>query len=177
MAKKYKHTKTFTFEGKRYYIRGDTLQECYEKWGRKLADLESGKKQITKNMRFDAWVEEWLETYKEPTVSVETLDSYKSNIRVHIVPLLGAMPLKSIKAIHCQRVVNEMSGMSAKMLSRVSQLMFSIFDDAIDNGLMVDNPARKSHEGQSPGRNGSTFYRSQKRTVVACGFCLCFSVA
>lgn len=141
--KKYKFTKTFTYDGKRYYMRGDSIQECFEKWARKLADLESGKKQITKNMRFDAWTKEWLETYKEPTVSAETLDSYKSNIRVHILPLLGPMPLKSIKAIHCQRVINQMTGMSAKMLSRVSQLMFSIFDDALDNDLIAENPARK----------------------------------
>ena len=141
--KKYKFTKSFTFDRKRYYVRGDSLQECYEKWGRKLADLESGKKQITKTMRFDAWVKEWIETYKEPTVSKETLDSYKSNLRVHVLPLLGPMPLKSIKAIHCQRVINQMNGMSAKMLSRVSQLMFSIFDDALDNDLITENPAKK----------------------------------
>ena len=121
--KKYKVTKTFTFDGKRYYIRGDSVQQCFEKWARKLADLESGKRQITKHMRFDEWVNEWLITYKEPTVSKETLDSYKSNIRVHISPLLGSMPLKSIKSIHCQRVINQMSGMSTKMLSRVSQLI------------------------------------------------------
>lgn len=141
--KKYKFTKTFTHEGKRYYVRGDTLQQCYEKWAKRLADLESGKKQITKTMRFDDWTTEWLKTYKEPTVSRETLDSYKSNIKVHILPLLGSMPLKSIKSIHCQRVINEMSGMSQKMLQRVSQLLYTIFDDAIDNGLLIDNPARK----------------------------------
>lgn len=141
--KKYKHTKTFTYEGKRYYIRGDSLQECYEKWAKRLAEFESGKKVITKNMRFDDWVTEWLKTYKEPTVSRETLDSYRSNIKCHILPLLGPMPLKSIKSIHCQRVINDMSGMSAKMLSRVSQLMYSIFDDAVENGLIHDNPARK----------------------------------
>lgn len=141
--KKYKFTKTFTFDEKRYFIRGDSMQECIEKWARKLSDLESGKKQITKNMRFDEWVTEWLLTYKEPTVSRESLDSYKSNIKVHILPLLGSMPMKSIKSIHCQRVINDMAGMSAKMLSRVSQLMYSIFDDALDNGLIVENPARK----------------------------------
>ena len=61
--KKYKYTKTFTYEGKRYYIRGDTLQQCYEKWGRRLAELEAGTKQITKQMRFDDWAKEWLKVY------------------------------------------------------------------------------------------------------------------
>lgn len=141
--KKYKYKKTFTFEGKRYYIYGDSLPEVYEKMGRKIADLESGKKTISKNMRFEDWTDEWLKTYKEPTVSPESFDSYKSNINVHILPLLGSMPIKSIKAIHCQRVINGMSGMSKKMISRINELMFSIFEDAVDNGLAVENPARK----------------------------------
>lgn len=141
--KQYKYTKTFTYDGKRYYVRGDTLNQVYEKWAIKKAALESGTRTVSKNMLCSDWIEMWVTTYKEPTVSEETLAIYRSNIKKHIKPKLGAMQLKDIKAIHCQRVINDMNGMSAKMLSRVAQLMFSIFDAAVDNHLMTENPARK----------------------------------
>jgi len=141
--KKYKYRKTFTYEGKRYSVYGDTLQQVYEKMGKRMAELESGKKRISKNMTFSDWSEEWLIAYKEHTVSKETYRVYQSNLRRHILPLLGPMPIKNIKAIHCQRVLNDMSGFSAKMLNRITQLMIAIFEDALDNGLIFSNPARK----------------------------------
>lgn len=41
--KKYKYTRVLTFEGKKYYIRGDTLEEVIEKKALKLRDLEEGR--------------------------------------------------------------------------------------------------------------------------------------
>ena len=164
--KKYKYRKTFTYEGKRYSVYGDTMPQVYEKMGKKMAELESGKKQITKNMRFDSWVEEWLLTYKEPTVSPESLASYRSNLKCHVLPILGPMPLKSIKAIHCQRVINEMSGMSTKMLSRISQLMYSVFEDALDNGLIFENPARKVKLPKGTRRSRRTITQEERQYIL-----------
>ena len=41
MSKKYKIKKTFTFEGKKYQIYGDTLDEVYEKKQKRLAELNA----------------------------------------------------------------------------------------------------------------------------------------
>lgn len=141
--KRYKYTKTFTFDGKRYYIRGDTMNQVYEKWALKKTALESGKETVSKNMLCSAWFEIWLTTYKGSTVSEETLAIYRSNFRKHITPYLGTMQLKAVKAIHCQRVINNMAFMSTKMISRIGQLMFSCFEDALDNHLITVNPAKK----------------------------------
>ena len=55
MAKKYKIVKSFTFDGKRYYIRGDTEREVFEKMALKKRDLEEVKTVISSNMTVEAW--------------------------------------------------------------------------------------------------------------------------
>ena len=43
MPKKYKYTKSFTFDGHRYYVHSDTLEEVYEKKTNQPRDLREGK--------------------------------------------------------------------------------------------------------------------------------------
>ena len=68
-------TKTFTFEGKRYYVRAKTEDEAKIRVAMKKKELEEGRRTISKNMLVSAWAEEWLRVYKEPTVSTK---HYKS---------------------------------------------------------------------------------------------------
>ena len=48
-------TKTFTFEGKRYYVRGKTEREALLKLANKRRDLEEGKVAVSGNMTVSAW--------------------------------------------------------------------------------------------------------------------------
>ena len=43
-------TKTFTYEGRRYYIRAKTEQEALIKMANKIRDLEEGKVVLSGNM-------------------------------------------------------------------------------------------------------------------------------
>ena len=53
MSKNYKYRKWFTFEGRQYSVRGDTLDEVYEKKAKKLQELkETG--QIVSGARYPA---------------------------------------------------------------------------------------------------------------------------
>lgn len=141
MGKKYKYVKTFSFEGRRYYIRANTKKELAEKQAKKLSELEDGIRQITKKMSFREWAAEWMETYKAPTVSVTTLNIYKYTIEKHINTHIGNMPLHLIRPTHCQRVMNELVGMSASTIDNVHKLMRCSLNDAKHNGLIQDNPA------------------------------------
>lgn len=143
MPKQYKFRKTFTFDGKRYTIRADTERELYEKMALKKRDLEEGKKTITKHMLVRDWAQQWLETYKMSTVSAATYQSYLSVFRCHILPYIGHMQLSQVKAIHVQQMLNRLSTGSQKMISRVYQLTWSMFDAAEANGLLIENPAAR----------------------------------
>ena len=141
MPKKYKFTKSFTYNDKRYFIHGDTLQEVYEKIALKKFALENGVKHVEKTMLFKDWAEEWVDSYLSHSVSEETLDSYLSVMRVHILPFLGHLRLNSIKSIHIQKMINDLSGGSARMIKRTHNLTSRILKAAMKNNLILDNPA------------------------------------
>ena len=142
MAKKYKINRKFRFEGKDYWIHADTEKEFIEKKVRKQIELEDGTKKIERNMLFKDWMQEWFVTYKEPTVSAESADVYRSVIKNHIVPVLGNMRLSDIRAIHIQSMLNNMTARSKKMLKRVKRLTYSALEDARRNNLLIENPAK-----------------------------------
>ena len=47
--------KTFTFEGKRYTVRGKTEKEAIMKMANKIRDLEEGRIVVSGNMTVEAW--------------------------------------------------------------------------------------------------------------------------
>lgn len=162
----YKYRKTFTFDGKRYDIRANTKKELNEKYISKMQELEEGIRRVSKRMLFKDWAEEWLATYKEPTVSAESMVAYRNVMKNHIIPTLGNMSLMSIRSIHCQRVLNEMQGYSKKMINRVRNLQYRCLEDAVANGLILENPARnlKAPKGEAKTRRALT--PTERRYVI-----------
>lgn len=156
--KKYKYSKNITIDGKTYRIRADTKEELAVKAYQKQQDIENGVRKITRSILVRDWVEEWMESYKRPSVSAETFQSYSNVIRNHILPDIGNMRLSSVKPIHVQKMVNRLSGMSKKMIDRVTQLTWSMFDAAKANDLVIENPADriKKPKGTKTGRRAIT---------------------
>lgn len=143
MAEKYRYREGFTFEGKRYDVKAKTERELIEKIAKKKYELEEGKKKITKNILAKDWFPIYLETYRAPSVGADMLRDLKSQYRVWIGPNVGNMQLKDIKPIHCQSILNSMSGKSKTHIVKIKQLLYNMLDAAIDNNLLIDNPAKK----------------------------------
>ena len=139
--KKYKYEMTFTFEGKRYRIRADTKKELAVKEYKKRQELESGRSAITRHMLVRDWAKVWLETYKEPSVSAETLALYRSIIKIYINDPLGSYRLSDVKPIQLQGILNNMQGMSKSRIKRVRATFDQIFSTAVKNHLLHENPA------------------------------------
>lgn len=140
MAKKYKIVKSFTFDGKRYYIRGDTEREVFEKMALKKRDLEEGKTVISSSMTVETWAYRAVESYKTRQKEI-TYKTYVSRMRHCILEEIGTMPLKSVKPIHCQEVLNLQAGKSKAQIAEVYQTLKFIFGKAQENGLIATNPA------------------------------------
>ena len=137
MPKKYKHRKTFTFEGKKYQVYGDSLEEVLEKKVRKLNDLKEGRIIYSGNMTVKDWTEQALNTYK---VNVKNLDDMKSRINKHIISQIGDVPLKSVTPIQCQNILNAQKGMSYSHITKLYQEIQFIFSTAVQNRLIQYDP-------------------------------------
>lgn len=133
-------TKTFTFEGKRYYIRGSTEKEATRKMIKKQMELEEGLVTFDSNMLIKDWTREALKTYKADLSSRAYYDTEK-RIEKHILPELGNIPIGKVKPIHCQRLINSKTGYSKEYINKIAQNLKFIFEKAKENKMIKENPA------------------------------------
>lgn len=132
--------KSFTFEGKRYFVKGRTEEEAIIKRAEKKKELESGRVVIASSMTVADWAYRAVDTYKTRQKEI-TKKKYVGNMRHNILGQIGTMPLKSVKPIHCQEVLNMQAGKSKAQIAEVCQTLKFIFGKAYENGLIATNPA------------------------------------
>lgn len=140
MAKKLLR-KSFTFDGKRYYVSGYTNDELIEKVALKKKALEEGNIIINSNTLLKDWAIQCIETYKTNQKEI-TYKSYMARVQHCIIEPLGNMKLKNIKPLHCQTILNSLSGKSKSHINIVYQALNFILDKAVDNQLILTNPAK-----------------------------------
>jgi integrase len=146
--------KSFTFEGKRYYVKGKTEAEVSERLIRRKIELEEGRKRITKNTLVEDWFSEWYETYKSPAVSAGWAKTVKTIARSVILPDIGRLRLRDVKPLHLQRILNDKADMSQSYLRIIRIIMGEIFQAAVDNGLLLEDPSKgiTTPKGRKPQR-------------------------
>lgn len=135
------YRKTFSFEGARYDVRAATREELAVKVAMKKRDLEENRVVVSKSTPVCKWTEKWLETYKLTSVSASTYAGYRSRINVHINPAIGRMLMKDVKPLHLQKILNNLNGYSKDYIAKVEYTLVQIFDKALQNNLIISNPA------------------------------------
>lgn len=133
-------SKAFTYDGKRYYVKGKTEAEALRKKNEKLSALMAGKVQDSA-VRFDIWFRKYIDVYKS-RVSEKTRADYLQLYEKAIAPTLGEMSLKSIKQINCRELLNALEGKSKSYVSKVYILLNGALEAAVDNDLLNKNPMR-----------------------------------
>ena len=117
-------------------------QEVIKKLILKQRDLEERKTTVSGNMTVSQWAEKAVEIYKTNQKDI-TREKYLQRMRHCILEHIGNMPLKNVKPVHCQNVLNLQAGKSKTQINEVAQTLFFIFDKALDNNLVATNPAAK----------------------------------
>ena len=138
--KKYAYSKQFRYEGKRYSVYGDSLEEVIEKKALKLKDLREGKVTLSEQTTVREWVDRCLSVYK-PNVSPGYMKQCKGRINKHILSVIGEMRLKDVKPIQCQEILNAQQGMSKSHVIKLHQELVFIFQKAVENHLILESPA------------------------------------
>jgi integrase len=94
-------------------------------------------------MTVEAWAAHYVGTYKAPSVSAGSLPGIDGRVRNYVLPAMGAMRMKVVKKSHCQQALNAAAGMSRSQADKLRHLLYGIFDAAYEDGLTLDNPARR----------------------------------
>jgi integrase len=110
-----------------------------------------------------SWLDEWLGTLRLAPSSVA---SYRKNVRLHVQPHIGQVPLARLSSAHLDTMYREpeasgrrdgRGGLSARTVRYIHTIVNAALQAAVDAEpqLLVSNPARKAHpptakEAQSP---------------------------
>ena len=89
-----------------------TYREARVWLGTTRAKVEAGSFVRPQRMTLAEWVDEWLPVLRTQ-VRRQTYESYERNLRLHVLPTLGARPMQSIKAA-------ELTTLYARLLSQRS---------------------------------------------------------
>lgn len=147
-----KEVATFTFDGHRYYVRAESKEEAKILARIKKNELEQGRLYKETTLSVDGWFDQYMETYKADVLP-KTKEDYYVFYRNAIKPYIGHLPLKSVKPIHCQNILNKCSSRSASYIHKVSILLKGMFSAAVDNELINKNPAIRAAK---PNKDGGT---------------------
>lgn len=135
--KEYKYSKDFTFEGHRYKVRGNSIEEVYERKAKKLQELQSKNRILSPSTTVDQWADMAFDTYKS---KVKDLPNIKNRYRKYISPVIGHFQISKVRSIQCQSILNGCEGMSFSHLTKLRQEVKFLFSSALDNHLIAEDP-------------------------------------
>lgn len=85
------------------------------------------------------WAKVWIDKYKAD-LRPNTLRMYKDAYNVHILPILGELPLRSVRPVHVREVMSAVADKSESLQHKVLITMRQMFQTAKQNGLTVTDP-------------------------------------
>ena len=136
-----------------YYWRFQYNGENYSGYEKKLPaaikamndtkyEAEHGLFAKESNITVDAWYKTWIEEYKPLTVKQGTIIIYENAYSNYIKGFIGKKKLKDVRPEHIQKLYNELNKtLSRNTIQTVSQVLNGMYKQAIENGIVVKNPA------------------------------------
>lgn len=135
-----KYSKDFTYEGKRYKVRADSVEELYEKKAQKLHELKTRSVILSPSTTVDQWARVAFDTYKK---KVKDLPNIKGRYEKYVSPQIGHLPVSKVRSIQCQNILNECEGMSFSHVTKLRQELKFLFVTALDNKLILEDPTKR----------------------------------
>jgi integrase len=99
------------------------------------------------------YLEQWLQSVRPPAVRGGTWVGYRVNVRRHLVPRLGAVPLQQLTRVAVKAAYEELAErgsrhggpLSPKTLHNVHLTLRKALADAVEDRLLSHNPADAAH--------------------------------
>lgn len=97
----------------------------------------------TDDLTLAAWLEHWLDNVLPMTARWKTLSTYRSQMRLHVLPALGAWRLSEIQPEHLEEHYRRMQaeGHSVHTIRAVHRVLRSALNEAVRRRRLAANPA------------------------------------
>lgn len=120
------------------YIYGKSSPEITQKERTLLKEFESGIV-IGDETTVGEWAGTWFNTYKAQ-LKYKTKEAYLNAYNNHILPYIGKHRLRDVRAVDVQRIMNAVATNSESLQSKVLNTSRQMFNAALLNHLVADNP-------------------------------------
>lgn len=126
---------------RRYKTINGTKKEAEAMRRKMIADLENGGISAPSAMKLSDWMHQWLNTYL-PNIEETTRAGYKEKIESYIIPELGGIQLKALKADNVQTWVNGLSkrGLAPKTVRNAYNNLNAALKKAVILRMIPYNP-------------------------------------
>lgn len=128
-------------------ITGKTQKEVAQKLRKITSEIDTGTYREPNRMTLGQWLDIWTTEYLG-NVKPWTAEKYKSVIKVHIKPALGAIRLEELSAPSIQRFYNAAcknhggkKGLAPKTVKNMHGVFHKALQQAVDVGYLHTNPA------------------------------------
>lgn len=133
---KYRFNQSIMINGKPHWVVANTLQELTDKIIKLAATPQAATAHPFKDY---AW--SWYNTYSKPNVETATATTYKRQLDLHILPVLGELAVEDITTDHIQVLFNGIVGAKATK-DKVRMVLNQILDAAVEDGIIKQNPVK-----------------------------------
>ena len=97
----------------------------------------------TSDSTLQQWMEHWLEAILPSTVRWKTLSTYRSQVRLHVIPHLGSARLSELRPETLEELYRRLldAGSSAHVVHAVHRVLRSALNEAVRRQRLAVNPA------------------------------------
>ena len=108
-----------------------------------LAERDQGMSVPSAKTTVGEYLTTWLATYAEGAVAPTTYRRYEQLIRVHVAPVIGAIPLQRLEPLHVQQVYSIMAekGLAARTIVQAHRVLREALQHGLRWRLVVRNAA------------------------------------
>jgi len=148
---------------KRFY--GKTETECRNKH---KEFIKGGEKEQSRPKEYTlyAWLNLWLETFKEGNVEGSTYKDYvylSKHIREHKI---GKMKISQVKSLHIIEFFKSINNYSDALRKKMRFLLNGAFESAIDNDFCAKNPVRRAVIAKKSQPEKEAYTEDETRAII-----------
>jgi len=171
------YTDPITGKKKRPTVYGKTRSEVKDKLIKMQSELQTGINISPDKILFGDWLDKWLENYAKIDTDKGTWQGYETNIKNHIKPLLGDIPLTKLETDTLQSFYNEKrvngrvkklkdgnNGLSENTIRLIHAPIYSALKQAVENKMIPHNVAEAVKHPKRVKRTTVPSLRSEELT-------------
>ncbi len=130
-------------DGRRKTIYGLTREEVRRRLTDVVHSKDAGTYVNTGGLTVGQYLDRWLADVAKPAVRSSTYAGYEVNVRLHIKPEIGRVPLDKLSPVHVQALLNKnlAQGLSPKSVRNIQGTLRTALEQAKHWGMVARNAA------------------------------------